>query len=36
MNSILSNLSVDPVVDKIAANDIAALTSQKGMRAEIE
>ena len=36
MESILNNLSVDPIVDKMAANDINALTSKKGMRAEID
>ena len=35
MESILSNLSINPVIDKMAANDITALTSQKGMLAEI-
>ena len=35
MESILNNLSVNPVIDKMAANDITALTSQKGMLAEI-
>jgi hypothetical protein len=36
MNSIINNLSIDPVVDKIAANDISALTSRKNLLAEMQ
>jgi len=35
MNSIYEKLSVDPVVDKMAANDINALLTREGMMKEI-